>query len=256
MAARAIADFCNLVAQAVDSRVRRKDLAECDKEIRNTQNLFQSAKLTLRAWATEYAAKENLDVFTSRCDAVEKGLQEWLSAISKEREVQEIVSDADVQVAYQKLSEQLKKKPKRTRTRFIKLSRFNDDEADCLKSNAEALCSLCEVWIDVIHGAQEPPLVDGPCHPYSWRHNCVVIEKQLQPTTWGLLNFLWQAEKKKAEFAEIAIPVFCESEAIHLNSRVGKQRATANTFFKDHGIPWKVCASPKFRRVWLERISE
>lgn len=109
--------------------------------------------------------------------------------------------------------------------------------------------------IDELHASQDGDAAepDGPCHPYTWRHNGVTLaDNLLQRATWNLVNYLWNAINYTALFDDLGEPVYGDREEFPGDTQVGKQRTLANKVFATHGIPWKVATSPRDHRVWLK----
>jgi hypothetical protein len=81
---------------------------------------------------------------------------------------------------------------------------------------------------------------DGPCRPYTWRHEGTVAANHMQPAAWRLVDHLWRRPQKAATFDELKQPVYSDPEHIADQSNFGSLRTRANTFLSQHGIPWQV----------------
>jgi hypothetical protein len=94
---------------------------------------------------------------------------------------------------------------------------------------------------------------NGPVAPswFWWNGNQYQVR---QPLIWRLIDFLWQAATRSAEFEELAEHVWQDHATAMTDGTTGSARTKANRFFQDHGIPLKVTVIG--RRFVLEEIAE
>jgi hypothetical protein len=83
----------------------------------------------------------------------------------------------------------------------------------------------------------DSPPPDGPCHPFTFRHRGKVIDDQMQPAAWNMVDCLWQQPELAATFADLKDPVYDDREHLAGNEAFGALRRDANAFFKArHGL--------------------
>ena len=96
---------------------------------------------------------------------------------------------------------------------------------------------------------RDSPLVDGPCHPYSWRQDGQTTGK-MRTGSWKMVKHWWQQPELAATFGDLLQPVYDDSNHIALADAYSSLCREANKFFKEHGIPWR--AHTKKAVVYLE----
>jgi hypothetical protein len=84
------------------------------------------------------------------------------------------------------------------------------------------------------------PLVDGPCHPYTWCQRSEILNDTMQPGAWRMVNYLWQQPNHSATFDDLKFPVYDDRDHIADAKAFGSFRRAANAFFREHHIPWRV----------------
>jgi hypothetical protein len=94
---------------------------------------------------------------------------------------------------------------------------------------------------------------NGPVAPYWFWWNGQRYQVQ-KPLIWRLIDFLWQAATRSAEFEELAEHVWQDRNVELTEGTTGSARREANQFFNEHGIPLKVRLSA--RRFVLEETAE
>jgi hypothetical protein len=95
----------------------------------------------------------------------------------------------------------------------------------------------------------DPPRVDGPCHPYSWRLDGKTIGK-MRTGSWKMVAYLWQQLDRAATYVDLLQPVYDDAEHVADANAFGSLCKAANKFFKEHRIPWR--AGTKKAVVYLE----
>jgi hypothetical protein len=94
---------------------------------------------------------------------------------------------------------------------------------------------------------------NGPVEPYwFWWNGCRY--RVGQPLIWRLLDHLWQAATRSAEFEELAEHVWQDHAALTGEAATNSARTTARKFFRQHDIPLTVRVID--RRIVLEEIVE
>jgi hypothetical protein len=91
----------------------------------------------------------------------------------------------------------------------------------------------------------DPPLADGPCHPYTWRHAGIPVDDHMQPGAWKLVDHLWKQQDLAATFDDLKHPVYDDREHTAGDEAFGSLRRAANKFFKTHGISWRISIKKK-----------
>lgn len=87
---------------------------------------------------------------------------------------------------------------------------------------------------------------DGPVDGFRWRHNGVVIQEKLSPMAWRLVNHLFSCGANAADYAALAPIVNDDHEEAMLDySNCRGLRDSANKYFRQHVIPWKVSLQGK-----------
>jgi hypothetical protein len=104
-----------------------------------------------------------------------------------------------------------------------------DDENQHVLGTTEATASHCN-----------SPLMDGPCHPFSWRQDGNKIADRMQPGAWRMVNDIWNCIDRSAEFVELKLRIYNDPEHPADAKQFGTLRSAANSFFKRHRIPWRV----------------
>ena len=96
---------------------------------------------------------------------------------------------------------------------------------------------------------------DGPHPPdgFSWDGT---NHGRLPPIPWRLVNFLWHARDRTAEFDELADPVWRDHNQLVLKDAVGSARSKANQFFRRHGIPLRITTKNQHAQLAEENNSE
>jgi hypothetical protein len=95
----------------------------------------------------------------------------------------------------------------------------------------------------------DPPRVDGPCHPYSWRLDGKTIGK-MRTGSWKMVAYLWHQLDRAATYVDLLQPVYDDAEHVADANAFGSLCKAANKFFKEHRIPWR--AGTKKAVVYLE----
>jgi hypothetical protein len=101
--------------------------------------------------------------------------------------------------------------------------------------------------------ANGPVQSNGPVAPYWFWWNGQRYEVQ-QPLIWRLIDFLWQAATRSAEFEELAEHVWQDHAALMGEAATNSARTKARKFFQQHDIPLTVRVID--RRFVLEETVE
>jgi hypothetical protein len=67
-----------------------------------------------------------------------------------------------------------------------------------------------------------------------------VIDDQMQPAAWNMVDCLWQQPELAATFADLKEPVYGDREYGAGIAAFGALRRAANAFFKKHHLRWRV----------------
>jgi hypothetical protein len=81
---------------------------------------------------------------------------------------------------------------------------------------------------------------DGPCPPFTWRHEGKIVKDNMQPAAWKMVKHLWQAAELSATTDDLKLPVYDDAERETGENEFGSLRRAANSFFKEHKIPWRI----------------
>ena len=122
------------------------------------------------------------------------------------------------------------------------------DETDP-QDHWQRICAQIDEYInDVVAvapelNAQVDPESDGPYGVRQWRHDGKVVDDQLEPAPWKMVNHLWKLESKSAVFSDLIQPIYGDREHEADEGAFGSHRKKTNQYFDANGIPWKVCLS-------------
>ena len=76
----------------------------------------------------------------------------------------------------------------------------------------------------------------------------------MPPTSWKLAQLLFEKMPQRIPFCDLAAPVFGDREEFVDSDLVGTHRKNANNYFREHGIPLKVCTSQG--NAYMETVKE
>lgn len=62
----------------------------------------------------------------------------------------------------------------------------------------------------------------------------------MQPGAWRLVNHLWDHRDRAASFDDLKLPVYDDRDHDADNAAFGSLRRAANSFFRQHDIPWRL----------------
>lgn len=105
------------------------------------------------------------------------------------------------------------------------------------------------------------PISSGPYGIDAFAWNNTVYRgtndgESMRSQVFALVQFLWRQPDKTSSFDELAQPIHKDRNHDVDENTIAGCRRDANTFFKTHGLPWRIKASPKNRRVSLEYAAD
>jgi len=113
------------------------------------------------------------------------------------------------------------------------------------KKSSDSLRKDCQFYLEL-----RREVFDGPIDGNRFRHKGQV--HGMKPKEWALVNFLWTSKNRLADWRELAMPVWNDSEKIVTDGRMRGVYGRANEFFDEKGLPYRISLDRRGNKVHLK----